>query len=104
MEQTDTAADPCLVDDASGLVYTHYDRNGEQSMTSSIVSGLAEATGKAPEDVAPLHRSVDTDALESLFGTRLTGDRRSAGMVTVVHDGCLVWIHGDGRIVVRAVA
>jgi len=104
MEQSDTAADACLVDDATGLVYTHYDWSGERPVSASIVTGVSEATGKPHGEIEPLHRTVDTDALESIFRDRATGDRRNAGVVTVVHEGCLVRVHADGRVVVRAVA
>ncbi|WP_436926371.1 HalOD1 output domain-containing protein [Halosimplex amylolyticum] len=64
------------------------------SVSVAIVERLATATGREPDALPPLYRSVDPDALERLVAAG------GLSHVSFSHAGCDVTVSGDGRVTV----
>jgi len=88
---------PYLHDTNTGALYTKREWCDGDSLSMSIVSCLREATGKTIEELEPLQRKVDVDAVESMF----EGGRGVAGMISFEHEGHVVSISSDGTVTVR---
>ncbi|USZ67081.1 hypothetical protein NGM10_10095 [Halorussus salilacus] len=56
----------------------------------AVVATVAEAHGRDPMEIPPLHDTVDLDALETLFGSQYDGTPRTGGRVAFVHGECEV--------------
>ncbi|WP_227354437.1 HalOD1 output domain-containing protein [Haladaptatus salinisoli] len=90
------------IDSPEPVASAQYSWDGEATLLHTIVETLASATGQAPEDLPPLHRAVDVDALEALFGPRADGRLRPlTGTVSFVLAGHEVEVQSHGRVVVR---
>lgn len=63
------------------------------SLLLSIVTAVAAVTGRDPISLPPLGESIDTDALETLFGADATTD--DAAQLEFVYSGCRVSVRGD---------
>lgn len=69
----------------------------DETVSSRIVASIADLLGTDPEDLNPLNRDVDTDALEGLFDG--VDDQRPGPRVELRTNGCRVVVEGDGRVV-----
>ena len=68
--------------------------DGAETPTTAVVTTVADVNGVGTAEVAPLHDSVDPDALNSLFES--TTRRSREGTVAFDHDGCRVELsYGD---------
>ena len=45
----------------------HYEPEGQQTLSETVVEAVAKAEGVAPTDLPPLYETVDLEALERLF-------------------------------------
>lgn len=77
-------------------------RQTDRLPSELVAEALAEVDGCRPEEMVPLHDSIDADALDELFAPTFDGHPRY-GSVTFVHDGFEVAIHTDGDVEVRRV-
>ena len=75
-----------------------------QNASEIVVFALATVADTDPLALAPLHRSIDPDALDDLFAPTIDGRSRAGGKITFVHDGYTVVVSQDGEIRVRDVA
>jgi hypothetical protein len=66
------------------------------SLLLRIIETVAEETGQAHDEMAPLHSAVDPDALERL----LTGSE-SFLRLTFTYEGCTITAANDGTVVVQ---
>lgn len=62
--------------------------DGAETPTTAVVTAVADVRGVETAAVAPLHDSVDPDALNALFEP--TAGRSRGGLVVFEHDGCRV--------------
>jgi len=67
---------------------------GDAELARRVIDAVASAEGVAADDLQPLTRSVDPDALNALFG----GEAASTGKAVFRYHGYVVTVHGDGRI------
>ncbi len=68
--------------------------DGAETPTTAVVAAVADVRGVETTDVAPLHDSVDPDALNGLFESTAQPSRE--GTVAFDHDGCRIELsHGD---------
>lgn len=74
--------------------------DGAETPTTAVVTAVANVRGVETTAVAPLHHSVDPDALNSLFEP--TSRRSRTGTVEFEHDGCRVELSSGDRVTVRA--
>ncbi|WP_277540659.1 HalOD1 output domain-containing protein [Haloarcula laminariae] len=73
-----------------------------ESICYRVLTAVAEATGTAPTDLAPLSETVEPDALEQLFTPTGTETSQSAaGSVAFRYEGCIVTVYADGRVTVE---
>lgn len=73
----------------------------ERKVSTAVVEAVAEAEGVAPTEIdTPLHRVIDPEALNRLFGPA----RASTGndpQVSFTYTDYEITVHGPERIVVR---
>lgn len=74
-----------------------HDRENGTSVTTSVVSSVAAVAGVEPSALPPLHRSLDTDALDSIVGA----PRDDAVTVAFTYAGYRVVVDGGGSIRIR---
>ena len=65
-----------------------------ESPSTVVVQAVVEALDRDAHEVTPLHRSVDPDALDSLFATKHDGTPRTGGRVGFDHADCRVVVDG----------
>ncbi|WP_435063441.1 HalOD1 output domain-containing protein [Halobaculum sp. EA56] len=94
--RTDGPHDGAAEPDADGVVRT---RMGDRSPSVAVIEAAAAARGTDPLDLAPLHATLDPDALERLLGRGEGGDGRAPRThATFEFAGCLVCVAGDGTV------
>ena len=76
--------------------------DASEGIATSIVTAVADITGRDPTTIDPLSTVVDPDALDTLFASTLEGSRRTDGQVTFRWEGCTVTVYADDRFEVRA--
>lgn len=69
----------------------------ETEPSMAVVEAIADVTHSDPMDLAPLHRSVETDALDSLVSD---ADDPTLSVSFEVEE-FTVTVHGDGTIEIR---
>ncbi|WP_158055286.1 HalOD1 output domain-containing protein [Halorussus halophilus] len=70
--------------------------DGDDRLSTVVIEAVADAIDCDPHEVTPpLHRSVDLDALDSLFGTQHDGTPRTGGHVAFDHGDCRVLVDGS---------
>ncbi|MWG36709.1 HalOD1 output domain-containing protein [Halomarina oriensis] len=74
-----------------------YDPSASGSLSVTVAAAVGEALDTDPMAVAPLYRSVDPDALDSLF---VESNVTAEAQLSFVHDGCSVTVRGDGDVLV----
>ena len=86
----------------------HYEPNGEEELTTSIVFAIAETAGVSPSELKStlLYNVIDAPALENTFFGPNTGNesRQGAGTVEFRYEDYLVKVQSDGWIRVFAPA
>lgn len=95
---SDESGDGDVRDDRVDRHRTCHDWEGDGSVSTSVVQGVAAVTGDAPTEIEPLYEAVDPDALDRLVAS-LRGD--GGGEVRFVLDGCEVTVEADGAIEFR---
>lgn len=68
------------------------------SSAAAVVKRVASHLDVDEADLPALYDSVDPDALEALFATRVDGSRRGSGRVTFEYAGCQVIVSSDGTV------
>lgn len=67
---------------------------GDRDLARAVIDAVASAEGVGAEELEPLTRAVDPDALNALFA----GPTGTTGKVVFRYHGYLVTAHGDGRV------
>lgn len=78
------------------VVDAQYDES-DHSPTAVIIRALAEATGRDPVELSPLHNFVEPDALDALFEHR-DGETSDHAIVSFTVEEWNVFVRDDGRI------
>lgn len=72
------------------------------AVCTEVVLRVAEATGKAPEELQPpMYELVDPDVLEAFVASGR--ERRFEGSITFRAYGCMITVDGDGTIDVESI-
>lgn len=103
----DTETEPArpwsgTLEERNGWYVTSYDP-GTRTASEVVVFALAAIAGTEPEEIQPLHETVDPDALDELFAPTIDGRPRASGQVTFTHDGYAVTLGHDGTLSIRSV-
>ncbi len=78
------------------LFQATYDQSSE-SATLAVVAVIAAATNKDPLELAPLHYTINGDALDDLFTNSITGTEMR-GSTSFEYEGFEVTVFSEGRI------
>ncbi|WP_162224172.1 HalOD1 output domain-containing protein [Halorussus salinus] len=71
-------------------------------MTEAVVRAVNTEKGSHLTDIEPLYSVVETDALNTLFSSQVSGDQRMGnGMVTFTYSGCDIRVTHDGEVLVK---
>jgi hypothetical protein len=84
---------------------THYDRDSNNTLVTTLVLAIAEAKDVDPLDhseMPPLYESFDTSALETMFfdPSGAGSKQKAGGAVTFQYTGCKIVLRADGWIFV----
>ena len=80
------------------ILESKYQKGGDTPSPSvAIINAVAEAAGVDPLELPPLYESIDTDALDNLFGD-LNGVNAAEKILSFRLDKWNVFVSGDGRI------
>lgn len=81
----------------SPVYETVYTAEGSLTPVEAIVEALATVEECDPDELDPLYRQFDPDALDRLFASRENADE-TAMVLGFSVDGWNIFVHGDGRI------
>lgn len=91
---------PPLMSEYPVVARAEFERGPGESPTVAIVEALEDATGVDQQELPPLFESIETDALDMLFG----GERRPEDGGTILRfrvDTWIVFVHSNGQISVH---
>lgn len=91
---------PPLTSEYPVVARADFERGPGESPTVAIVKALENATGVDQQELPPLFESVETDALDMLFG----GERRPEDGGTILRfrvDTWIVFVRSNGQISVH---
>ncbi|WP_276249583.1 HalOD1 output domain-containing protein [Haloarcula rara] len=74
-----------------------YEADTARTPTDAIVHALATATDTEPTELTPLYDSIDTEALNQMFGEH-GGARDAKAVLGFQVENWNVFVRGDGRI------
>ncbi len=69
----------------------------DDGMAWEIVRAVADTKNCNPTDLAPLHDTIDVDALEALF-ERSADTQPTEGRVVFTYEGCEITVSDDADI------
>lgn len=74
--------------------------DGNQSVAETVAEAVAEVAGANPESLPPMERSINPEALDSLFET--AGEEAPlGGCVTFSYYGYTVVVRSTGQVLLR---
>lgn len=76
-----------------------HDWSDDESIVSTIVTAIADLTGRTP--IEPVHERIDADALEALFRPISEERRRDEGYVTFPLEDFTVTVDANGLILIE---
>jgi hypothetical protein len=77
-----------------------HDWQESDSLAVTIMEGLERVSGRSGDSFAPLHETVDVDALEALFAPRTGGTPRGPGDVSFELADFEVTVTSEGTVFV----
>lgn len=85
--------------DSDGVRLFRTEWSTERPPSLAVVEAVAAVTGSEPTKLPVLNEAVDTDALDSLFGSDADDHLR----LSFVYDGLDIAVEGDGAVTVAPV-
>lgn len=76
--------------------------NTRRSTSRRVIEAVADETGTAPTELAPLYRTVDPDSLDALFRSPPSEGRGGMLRVEFTFGGCRVVVSSDDTIAVSS--
>ena len=92
-------------DDSKGprvLLTEDYDPDGGESFCARIVRLVAVAADRNPNDLTPLGRVIDADALERFVGSAITDKPKTGVALAFDYEGYRIDIEADGTVSILA--
>lgn len=71
---------------------------GDESVSQTVVHAVARLTDSEPESLEPLYHTIDSEALNDLFGGNRGTSRQSPDRVTFTYCGCDVVVTAPGEV------
>jgi hypothetical protein len=97
---TDTVEDEHY-DAENGCYVFEYDRDSTATITTTVVHALAAiADADVSQGEFSLYDSVDPDALEHLFGSKVDGSHRTNGHVAFRALDHVVYVYASGDVII----
>lgn len=93
-------ADEIGYDPRAETFHAQHDWKEDQSLSTTIIEAVGEATASDPVEMEPLYRSLDPDALNSLFRPRSNDGHQCDGQLIFSFAGHDVAVHSHGHIIV----
>mgnify|MGYP006310412499 FL=1 len=78
-----------------------HDWTDETSITTSVAKAVSAVAGVRPTDLEPLHRVVNTEALERVLQPTTDGPRPAENCVQFPVSGHEITVYGDGVVVIE---
>ncbi|QLG50942.1 HalOD1 output domain-containing protein [Natrinema halophilum] len=92
------------IDRERKTAFVSHDWTGTDSLTTTIISTVAELSGSDPTEVERLYDRIDPESLETLFAPTAGAAARNIGQVSFQLEAYTITVHATGDIVVtRAV-
>ena len=76
----------------------HHDWRSDESVTTTVIRGVAAVTNTPPTELDPLFEILDSDALGQIFRSTDSGCSRDDGWVSFQFNGCAVIVNATGEI------
>jgi hypothetical protein len=102
MEHVDTPSEDPERDRGSDTYAFEWNGTDDRPLSAAIAYSVAEVDGTDPTELEPLNDTVDTDALDRLFGTS-PGVPRDEGFLVFQFAGYDVTVFADGLVTIRDV-
>lgn len=100
--ETDDVAAPAVEFHPRRGVYTTEFEISSRPVSEAVVSAVSHASDRDPLEVPPLQRTIDTDALDSMFARTAVGGSRCVGELTFEYAGYLVTVRSHGTVEVES--
>lgn len=94
---TDLDSESGVTGESSAAAYETRHDGDDGPLSVAVVEAVATATETDPLEIAPLHRTVDPDALDHLFEPA-DEDGKASGWLRFSFAGCRVAVRSDGHI------
>lgn len=100
-ERTDDVAAPAVEFHPRRGAYTTEFETGSRPVSEAIVSAVSHASDRDPLELPPLQRTIDTDALDSMFSRAAVDRSRCLGELTFEYAGHRVTVRSHGTVEVE---
>ncbi|WP_144240112.1 HalOD1 output domain-containing protein [Haladaptatus cibarius] len=81
--------------------HTTHDWTDAESLSTTVMTAIAEAMDEDPTEIGPLYDQFDPDALDGLFAPRRGGKIRTDSHVGFTFEEYYIFIQSDGLIAVH---
>lgn len=98
---TDTDVESSEVDAMVMEPYRTTFDNAAESVSESVISAVADATGSDPVAMPPLYNAINPDALDALFQPATAAPKRGDRTLTFTYNDHRVTVSSDGVLVVE---
>lgn len=78
-----------------------YEIQEDEQVSTAVVFATSKVSGEEPCSIPSLTDVVDTDALDTLFAAKQTGEPRSGGRVLFVYNECRVTVENGEYVTVE---
>lgn len=95
---------PNRVDDSTGTLVFEAPLAGVDSVSTTVVTAIADHSSRDPAALTPLYECVDPDALDALFTLESDGTLAGAVTLTFSFEGYRIDITPDGQLLVHTVS
>ena len=69
-----------------------YEIDTDETVCMAVVRAVSAVEGRDPLALPPLGNVLDTDAIDTLFGSRYDGSTRSGGRLSFVYSNCHITV------------
>lgn len=81
--------------------HTTHDWTNTESLSTTVMTAVAEAMGEDPREIGPLYDQFDPDALDGLFSPRPGDSPRTESHVGFTFEGYHILVQSDGLIAIH---
>lgn len=78
-----------------------YEIESNESVSTAVVCAVSAVEGREPASLRPLTHVLEPDALDTLFGSRSSGEPRTGGRLSFIYSRCRVTVDNDEYLTVQ---